>query len=152
MQRLQRVTRPRRGAAGGDSDKFKEINEAYDVLRDPEKRKIYDEVRRPPGCCPRRACRRAWRGRAPERGSCAPQFGEDAIKEGAGAGGPSGMEDLFSMFTGGGMGGRRSAPRERRGENVVHRLKVGLEEMYIGSTRCAHPPTDLPNLLQALGG
>jgi len=44
VQRLQRVTRPRRGAAGGDSDKFKEINEAYDVLRDPEKRKIYDEA------------------------------------------------------------------------------------------------------------
>jgi len=64
------------------------------------------------------------------------QFGEDAIKEGMGAGGaPSGMEDLFSMFTGGGMGGRRG-PRERRGENVVHRLKVGLEEMYVGSTRC----------------
>lgn len=29
---------------GGDPEKFKEINEAFDVLRDSEKRKIYDEV------------------------------------------------------------------------------------------------------------
>lgn len=85
---------------GGDPERFKEINEAYDVLRDGEKRKIYD------------------------------QYGEEAMKEGAGAGGP-GM-DIFDLFGG---GGRRGPPRERRGEDVPHRLKVTLEEMYNGATR-----------------
>lgn len=62
------------------------------------------------------------------------QYGEDAIKEGmgSGGGGGGGMGDIFDILSG---GGRRQQPRERRGENVVHRLKVSLEEMYSGGVR-----------------
>jgi len=45
------------------------------------------------------------------------------------------MADIFEMF-GGGPGGRGRGPQgPRRGENVVHRLKVSLEELYRGATR-----------------
>ncbi|KDD76066.1 hypothetical protein H632_c371p1 [Helicosporidium sp. ATCC 50920] len=89
---------------GGDPEKFKEINEAYDCLRDADKRKTYD------------------------------QFGEEAFKEGVGAGGGGGPADIFDLF---GMGGGRGRgqPRERRSEDVVHKMKVTLEEMYTGSVR-----------------
>ena len=65
------------------------------------------------------------------RGGGRAQYGEDAIKEGVGGGAPSGMESIFEMFGGGG----RARPRERRGENVMHKLKVSLEDMYKGATR-----------------
>jgi len=91
-------------------DKFKEISNVYEVLSNPEKRKIYD------------------------------QGGEQAIKEGGsgGGGGFHSPMDIFDMFFGGGDpfgrgGGRARGPR--RTKNLVHQLSVSLEDMYNGTTR-----------------
>lgn len=94
---------------GGDPEKFKELAQAYEVLSDSQKREIYD------------------------------QYGEDALKEGMGAGG--GMHDpfdIFESFFGGnpfGGGGSGRGRRQRRGDDVVHPLKVSLEELYSGITK-----------------
>ncbi|KAK9061367.1 hypothetical protein SSX86_018548 [Deinandra increscens subsp. villosa] len=96
---------------GGDPEKFKELAQAYEVLSDPEKREIYDE------------------------------YGEDALKEGMGGGG--GGHDPFDIFQsffggspfGGGGGGSSRGRRQRRGEDVVHPLKVSLEDLYNGTSK-----------------
>ncbi|CAN6477966.1 unnamed protein product [Victoria cruziana] len=91
---------------GGDPEKFKELAQAYEVLSDPEKREIYD------------------------------QYGEDALKEGMGGGGPSHNPfDIFESFFGGGFGGSSRGRRQKRGEDVVHTLKVSLEDLYNGTSK-----------------
>lgn len=107
---------------GGDKDseeKFKEATEAYEVLREPEKRAAYDRF----GHAGVKAGASAGAGAGGFTG-----FGfEDALNIFMrDFGGFSGFEDLF-----GGGGGRRRS-RAQRGQDIRLRLKITLPEVATG--------------------
>jgi molecular chaperone DnaJ len=92
-------------------DKFKEATEAYEVLRDANKRKAYD------------------------------QFGKQGVNSGGGFGqgayqdfsdifGSEGFGSIFEEFFGGGRSQRRSGPK--RGSDLRYDLKISLEDAALG--------------------
>ncbi|HEV2556563.1 MAG TPA: molecular chaperone DnaJ [Bosea sp. (in: a-proteobacteria)] len=97
--------------------KFKELNEAYQVLSDGQKRGAYD------------------------------RYGHQAFEQGGGGGNPDFsdfMSDIFDSFFGDARrGGPRSANGRERGADLRYNLEIGLEDAFAGKNASIRVPTSI---------
>ncbi len=112
----------------GNADKFKEVNEAYQILSDEKKRAQYDTYGQ------------TFDGQGFGQGGFGQQGGFDPAGFGGfdfsgfqnGGGQEFDIGDIFSEFFGGGMSGRRGKPR---GSDISTEIAIPFVESIFGSTR-----------------
>jgi molecular chaperone DnaJ len=124
FRRLAKDCHPDRNAGDkGAETKFKELNEAYEALRDPQKRAAYDQFGHA-----------AFDGHG---GRGAHGFGPDFA---------SSMSDIFDDLFGEFMGGRRGRGQRtgrERGADLRYNMEITLPEAFAGKTAQIRVPTSV---------
>lgn len=114
--------------ATGNEAKFKEVNEAYQVLSNKDKRAQYDRFGNVSDNMGGQGPMPGWEGFAGFGGQGAQwnvNFGEDM----------GDLGDIFETFFGGGMGGGARKPAYKRGANIEAHETITLEEAFTGVKR-----------------
>jgi molecular chaperone DnaJ len=123
FRRLAKDCHPDRNASDKSAEqKFKELNEAYEALKDPQKRAAYDQFGHA-----------AFDGRGGHGHGFGPDFASSMSDI---------FDDLFGEFMGGRRGGSRRSGRER-GADLRYNMEVLLTEAYGGKTAQIRVPTSV---------
>lgn len=110
---------------GGNEAKFKEVNEAYQILSDDKKRANYDQF----GAGFENMAGGGQGGYSQGFGG----FDFSGFQGGTGAGFDFGnLNDIFSDFFTGGMGNQRSA---RKGRDISTEIQISLTDSIMGTTK-----------------
>jgi curved DNA-binding protein len=132
---------PDKNPGKANESKFKEINQAYDVVSDKEKRALYDEFGEAS----------LQQGFDPERARVIRQYGQRGVPGGGrgGGGGPINIEEIFGGGGGGGAdasdffsgigdlfgrGGRGAGARRGRGQDVESEVTIDFISAIRGAT------------------
>ena len=130
-RRLARKFHPDVSKEANAEEKFKQLGEAYEALKDPARRAEYDEVRR-------------YGGRSNEEFTPPPGW-QPRGGPGIDPGNAEQFSDFFeAIFGRGGGPGNRHARGEWPGEDIHYGVQVTLEEVHQGGTRTislAAPPS-----------
>lgn len=126
-RKLARQYHPDRNKEAGSEDRFKEIGEAYEALKDPEKRKHYDQVRAG-----------GWRGGdnfEPPPGWTGGVRGGGQAGDGQGFGGFGDFSDFFESLFGGGLGGGARRQVRAKGRDINASIEIDLDTAFNGGKR-----------------